>query len=62
MVGRVANSEPFCWSRPIWNGGTRPDDWPNDTHMPSGFRQSSEPGKVSLPTEVVDHVDAGAAR
>ena len=31
--------------------GGKPDDWPKDTHMPKGFRQSSEPGKVSLPIE-----------
>ncbi len=37
-------------------GGIGPDDWPKLTNMPSGLRQSSEPGNVSLPTEFVDDV------
>ena len=28
-----------------------PDDWPKLTHMPSGLRQSSEAGNLSLPIE-----------
>jgi len=51
IEGRVANSEPFCDSSVILNSGTGPDDWPKLTHMPSGLRQSSEAGNVSLPIE-----------
>jgi hypothetical protein len=32
-------------------GGMGPDDWPKLTNIPSGLRQSSDAGKVSLPTE-----------
>ena len=45
------NSDPFCARSEVCIGGTGPEELPNVTHKPRGFKQSSEAGKVSLPTE-----------
>ena len=50
-VGRVRYSDPFWDRMPMSNGVTFPEAFPKLTISPSGFRQSSEARKVSLPTE-----------
>ena len=48
-VGRVVKSDPLADRIAMSNGGTGPDELPKLTHMPLGFKQSSEEGNVSLP-------------
>ena len=49
-VGRVANSEPFCAKRLMLNASTAPEAEPKLANTPNGLRQSSDAGKVALPT------------
>ena len=49
-VGRVTNSEPFCASNARLKDSIPPDAEPKLASRPNGRRQSSEAGKVALPT------------
>ena len=50
IVGRVAKSEPLRARRPMSNASIPPEAEPKLANMPNGLRQSSEAGKVALPT------------
>ena len=61
IVGRVANSEPFCWSSGSVNGGGKPEDWPNEANMPERLQAVERGRKGVLADGIVDAVDALAA-
>ena len=49
--GRVRKSEPFWASSERSKGGIGPEDWPKETSIPMGRRQSRDFMKVAWPTE-----------
>ena len=49
-MGRVRLLD-FAASRVMAKGGIGPEDWPKFTRWPRRARHSSEPSKVSWPTE-----------